>query len=88
MARLGSGIVSNKRMQLLFYIKSSITGRPYAIIIMLPAATLQKELCAMENTPNEIAVENAAAVELFAHLSEAAQEALISAIKDLLSSQQ
>lgn len=42
----------------------------------------------MENTPNEIAVENAAAVELFAHLSEAAQEALISAIKDLLSSQQ
>ena len=75
-------------MRLLFYIKSSQSVGLYAIIIMLPAATLQKELCAMENTPKEITVENAAAVELFAQLSEAAQEALISAIKDLLSSQQ
>ena len=42
----------------------------------------------MENTPKEITVEYAAAVEQFAHLSEAAQEALISQIKSLLSAQQ
>ena len=42
----------------------------------------------MEKKPNEITVENAAAVEMFAHLSEAAQESLISQIKSLLSAQQ
>jgi len=42
----------------------------------------------MENNQKENTVEVAAAVELFSHLPEAAQEALISAIKSLLSVQQ
>ena len=42
----------------------------------------------MENNRKENTVEVAAAVELFSQLPDAVQEALISAIKDLLSSQQ
>lgn len=42
----------------------------------------------MENNANEIPVEVAAVVELFSHLPDAAQEALIFQIKSLLSAQQ